>query len=100
MSIEAEPVAVHTENGRVTGIEVGGNNNGRTADQNGRRRAEIVEGSEHIIPCDAVIVAFGFAPHQMPFLADVGVTTDARGRIEAKGEFKQQTANLKVFCRW
>lgn len=97
VAIEAEPVAVHTENGRVTGIEVVETTMGEP-DQNGRRRAEIVEGSEHIIPCDAVIVAFGFAPHQMPFLADVGVTTDARGRIEAKGEFKQQTANPKVFA--
>lgn len=97
VAIEAEPVAVHTENGRVTGIEVVETTMGEP-DQNGRRRAEIVEGSEHIIPCDAVIVAFGFAPHQMPFLADVGVTTDDRGRIEAKGEFKQQTANPKVFA--
>ncbi|MEH8028931.1 FAD-dependent oxidoreductase [Gallibacterium anatis] len=97
VAIEAEPVAVHTENGRVTGIEVVETTMGEP-DQNGRRRAEIVEGSEHIIPCDAVIVAFGFAPHQMPFLADVGVTTDARGRIEAKGKFKQQTANPKVFA--
>ncbi|KGQ35508.1 glutamate synthase [Gallibacterium anatis] len=97
VAIEAEPVAVHTENGRVTGIEVVETTMGEP-DQNGRRRAEIVEGSEHIIPCDAVIVAFGFAPHQMPFLADVGVTTDARGRIEAKGELKQQTANPKVFA--
>lgn len=97
VAIAAEPVAVHTENGRVTGIEVVETTMGEP-DQNGRRRAEIVEGSEHIIPCDAVIVAFGFAPHQMPFLADVGVTTDVRGRIEAKGEFKQQTANPKVFA--
>lgn len=97
VAIEAEPVAVHTENGRVIGIEVVETTMGEP-DQNGRRRAEIVEGSEHIIPCDAVIVAFGFAPHQMPFLADVGVTTDALGRIEAKGEFKQQTANPKVFA--
>lgn len=96
VAIEAEPVAVHTENGRVTGIEVVETKMGEP-DQNGRRRAEIVAGSERIIPCDAVIVAFGFAPHNMPFLEQVGVTTDSRGRIELKGEFKQQTANPKVF---
>ncbi|OBX09878.1 glutamate synthase [Gallibacterium salpingitidis] len=97
VAIEAEPVAVHTENGRVTGIEVVETKMGEP-DQNGRRRAEIVAGSERIIPCDAVIVAFGFAPHHMPFLEQVGVTTDSRGRIEVKGEFKQQTANPKVFA--
>ncbi|OBW91745.1 FAD-dependent oxidoreductase [Gallibacterium salpingitidis] len=97
VAIEAEPVAVHTENGRVTGIEVVETKMGEP-DQNGRRRAEIVAGSERIIPCDAVIVAFGFAPHNMPFLEQVGVTTDSRGRIELKGEFKQQTANPKVFA--
>jgi NADPH-dependent glutamate synthase beta subunit-like oxidoreductase len=38
--------------------------------------AEIIPGSEEVIACDAVIVAFGFAPHAMPWLESVGVTTD------------------------
>lgn len=67
-------------------------------DANGRRRAEIIEGSEEIIDCDAVIVAFGFAPHAMPWLASVGVNVDGRGRIAAEGHLKQQTANPKVFA--
>ncbi|MFC0309972.1 FAD-dependent oxidoreductase [Gallibacterium trehalosifermentans] len=97
VAIEAEPVAVVTEQGRVTGIQVVETTMGEP-DQNGRRRAEIVAGSERVIPCDAIIVAFGFAPHAMPYLAEVGVTTDQRGRIELKGEFTQQTANPKVFA--
>ncbi|MCI7480230.1 MAG: FAD-dependent oxidoreductase, partial [[Pasteurella] aerogenes] len=68
------------------------------ADAQGRRQAQIIAGSEEVIPCDAVIVAFGFAPHAMPWLADIGVTTDNRGRIAASGELKQQTANPKVFA--
>lgn len=31
-------------------------------DANGRRRPEIVEGSEHVLEADAVIIAFGFRP--------------------------------------
>ena len=67
-------------------------------DAQGRRRAEIIPGSEEVIACDAVIVAFGFAPHAMPWLESVGVTTDNRGRIEARGQYKQQTANPKIFA--
>ena len=62
-----------------------------------RRDAANMPGSEEVIACDAVIVAFGFAPHAMPWLESVGVTTDNRGRIEARGQYKQQTANPKIF---
>ena len=63
-----------------------------------RRDAANMPGSEEVIACDAVIVAFGFAPHAMPWLESVGVTTDNRGRIEARGQYKQQTANPKIFA--
>ncbi|QEY25772.1 FAD-dependent oxidoreductase [Neisseria zalophi] len=98
VEIEAEPLAVHTnEAGRVCGIKIVKTRMGE-ADANGRRRAEIIEGSEEVIPCDAVIVAFGFAPHAMPWLADIGVNIDDKGRIAAQGSLKQQTANPKVFA--
>jgi glutamate synthase (NADPH/NADH) small chain len=68
-------------------------------DEQGRRRAEIIPGSEEVIACDAVIVAFGFAPHAMPWLESVGVTTDRpRPHRSAAGEYKQQTANPKIFA--
>ena len=51
-----------------------------------------------MIACDAVIVAFGFAPHAMPWLASVGVNMDSKGRIAAEGALKQQTANPKIFA--
>ena len=98
VEIEAEPVAVHTDGqGKVTGIKVVKTRMGEP-DEKGRRRAEIVEGSEEVIACDAVIVAFGFAPHDMPWLAEVGVHTDSRGRIAKEGKLAQQTANPKVFA--
>ncbi len=85
------------KDGKVTGIECTRMELGEP-DANGRRQAEIIEGGEEIIPCDAVIIAFGFAPHEMPWLASIGVTTDNRGRIATTGELKQQTANPKVFA--
>lgn len=93
-----QPQAVVTnEAGIVTGIQVVRTSMG-APDERGRRRAEIIAGSEEIITCDAIIVAFGFAPHSMPWLGEVGVTVDERGRIQTSGEYKQQTANPKIFA--
>ncbi|MDO5651029.1 MAG: FAD-dependent oxidoreductase [Moraxella sp.] len=101
VQIEAEPVAINTDkHGKVTGISVVKTQMGKP-DANGRQSAEIIAGSEHTIACDAVIVAFGFAPHAMPWLGSVGVTVDSKGRIiagRALGKIAQQTANDKVFA--
>ncbi|WMY91717.1 FAD-dependent oxidoreductase [Snodgrassella communis] len=93
-----QPQAIVTDaEGAVSGIQVVKTRMG-AADEHGRRRAEIVAGSEEVIACDAVIVAFGFAPHSMPWLSTAGVTVDERGRIQTNGEYKQQTANPKIFA--
>lgn len=93
-----QPQAIVTDaESAVTGIQVVKTRMG-AADEHGRRRAEIVAGSEEVITCDAVIVAFGFAPHSMPWLSTVGVNVDERGRIQTNGEYKQQTANPKIFA--
>ncbi|WP_455647821.1 FAD-dependent oxidoreductase, partial [Lonepinella koalarum] len=98
VEIEADPVAIETDaSGKVTGIKIVRTKLG-AADSNGRQRAEIIPNSEEIISCDAVIVAFGFAPHAMPWLAAVGVEVDNRGRIKSNGGLKQQTANPKIFA--
>ncbi|MFY1026248.1 FAD-dependent oxidoreductase [Actinobacillus seminis] len=98
VQIEADPVAIQTDGaGNVTGIKIVRTELGE-ADAQGRRQAQIITGSEEVISCDAVIVAFGFAPHALPWLEDIGVTTDNRGRIMAGGKLKQQTANPKVFA--
>lgn len=98
VEIEAEAQEIQTNHeGKVTGIKIVRTQLG-AADENGRRRAEIIEGSDEIIACDAVIVAFGFAPHKMPWLQTVGVNTDSRGRIAKEGRLPQQTANPKIFA--
>lgn len=93
-----QPLGIVTDAGNnVTGLRVVKTALGQ-ADEHGRRRAEVIAGTEEIISCDAVIVAFGFAPHAMPWLSQVGVTVDERGRIKTCGKFKQQTANPKIFA--
>lgn len=85
--------------GKVNGIRML-----RTAlgepDAQGRRRPVPVAGSEFVMPADAVIMAFGFTPHAMPWLQAQGVDTDDRGRIRASVEsrYRYQTSNPKIFA--
>lgn len=69
------------------------------SDANGRR-PEIVEGSEHVLEADAVIMAFGFRPHKMDWLTKHGVDLDSQGRIVApeQSESAFQTSNPKIFA--
>jgi glutamate synthase (NADPH/NADH) small chain len=85
--------------GKVEGIKVATTRLGEP-DENGRQRAEIVEGSEEIIPADAVVVAFGFQPSPASWFADYNILTDERGRVKApaKKTFAHQTTNEKIFA--
>ncbi|MHB9117074.1 MAG: FAD-dependent oxidoreductase [Burkholderiales bacterium] len=68
-------------------------------DARGRRSPEVIPGSEEIIPCDHVIVAFGFRPNPQPWFAEFGIATDPSGRVVAKdGQHAFQTGNAKVFA--
>jgi len=69
-------------------------------DAKGRRNAEIVPGSEEVIECDHVIVAFGFQAEAASWFERQGVTVAANGRTlaAANGKFKYQTANAKIFA--
>lgn len=69
-------------------------------DAKGRRNAEIVEGSEQVLECDRVVIAFGFQTERMSWFDGVSVHTDERGRTVAaeRQTFKFQTSNPKVFA--
>ena len=84
---------------KVEGIKVVSTRLGE-ADENGRRRPEVIEGSEEIIPADAVLIAFGFRPNPQDWLTQNAITTDERGRVIASNdeELKFQTGNSKVFA--
>jgi glutamate synthase (NADPH/NADH) small chain len=84
---------------RVEGIKVVTTQLGE-ADENGRRRPEPIEGSEEIIPADAVLVAFGFRPDPADWLSQHNIGTNDWGGVVAAedSEFPFQTSNPKVFA--
>ena len=90
---------VLNDSSKVTGVKMVKTQLGE-ADENGRRRAEEVAGSEHVVPADAVIMAFGFQPHAMPWLSEFDVELDKWGRIVApeQGAYTHQTSNPKIFA--
>ncbi|NWN81617.1 MAG: FAD-dependent oxidoreductase [Halomonas sp.] len=93
-----QPVAV-VGVGRVEGVKVVRTRLGEP-DENGRRRPEVVPGSEEVIPADAVVVAFGFQPDPPEWFAEAGVEVDERGRVKApeQSEFAFQTSHPKIFA--
>jgi len=92
-----QPVEV-VGNGKVEGIKLVTTTLGEP-DARGRRSPVVVEGSEEIVPCDRVLIAFGFRPNPQPWFAEFGIATDDRGRVIAKGhKHTYQTANEKVFA--
>ncbi len=70
------------------------------ADDQGRRRPEIIEGSEEVLPADVVVIAFGFRPSPADWFGANGIELDDGDRVIApeRGEFPFQTANPKVFA--
>lgn len=98
-----QPIAIVGEE-KVEGVKVVRTRMGEP-DENGRQRAEVVPDSEEIIECDAVVVAFGFQPHEVDWYNDHRVEVDERGRVLApeKGDiemrrFAYQTGNEKIFA--
>lgn len=95
-----QPLGVEVNaNGKVSGVKMARTEMG-APDAKGRRRAEIVAGSEHIVPADAVVMAFGFRPHSMEWLAKHSVELDSQGRIIAPegSDNAFQTSNPKIFA--
>jgi glutamate synthase (NADPH/NADH) small chain len=93
-----QPIAILGED-RVEGVKVVQTRMGEP-DENGRRRPEVVPGSEEVIPADAVLVAFGFRPSPADWFDELKVDTDDSGRVRALegDEFPFQTSNAKIFA--
>ena len=70
------------------------------ADADGRRRPEPVAGTEHVLPADAVIIAFGFRPSPAHWFEEfkIEILPNGRVRAPAAGRFSFQTTNPKVFA--
>jgi glutamate synthase (NADPH/NADH) small chain len=93
-----QPVEI-TGTDKATGVKLIETKLGE-ADADGRRRAEPVPGTEHIIEADAVIVAFGFRPNPPQWFEDFSIETLANGRVRTggNGSLAFQTTNPKVFA--
>ena len=95
-----QPLSIElNDSGRVCGVRMARTELG-APDAHGRRRAEIVAGSEHVMEADAVVMAFGFRPHKMEWLAAHDVELDIQGRILAPegSDNAFQTSNPKIFA--
>ena len=92
-----QPVEI-VGNGKVEGVKVVETRLGEP-DARGRRRPEVVEGTEEVIPADAVLVAFGFRPSPADWFGDFKIETDDGGRVRANTtQYAFQTTNEKVFA--
>lgn len=87
------------DKGHVAGVQMVKTQLGEP-DENGRSRAEVIAGSEHVIEATQVLMAFGFKPHKMDWLEKYDVEINHWGGINApeKGEFTHQTTNPKIFA--
>ncbi len=94
---QAQPVAI-TGDGIVDGVAIAETR--LVDDGKGRARAEVVEGSEQVIPADIVILSFGFLPSPPDWCAPVGIELDTAGKLRVGGapRLPYQTAHAKVFA--
>ncbi|WP_067581656.1 FAD-dependent oxidoreductase [Endozoicomonas ascidiicola] len=93
-----QPVEI-VGDGKVEGIRLVTTELGEP-DEQGRRRPEVIEGSDEIIDADVVLVAFGFRPSPAQWFEEHQINTDEGGRVVApeKNKYKFQTSNPKVFA--
>ncbi len=95
----SQPIEIVGENGKVTGVKLATTQLGEP-DERGRRRPEVIPGSEEIVEADDVIIAFGFRPSPAPWFADFNIEINDWGGVQASTDLamKFQTTNPKVFA--
>ena len=67
-------------------------------DESGRRRPQVIKGSDELIEGDQVIIAFGFNPSPENWFDDFNIHTHENGLVKVKQSFEYQTTNEKVFA--
>ena len=96
----AQPIDVEVnEQGVATGVRFVKTQLGEP-DENGRRRPEPIPNSEYTLEADAVVMAFGFKPLNLDWLAPFGVELTAWNTIKASKEsqYAYQTTHPKLFA--
>jgi len=93
------PIEIVGDENGVSGVRVVETRMGEPG-EDGRRRPEPIEGSEQVLPADAVVIAFGFQPNPPAWFADIEVATNDWDGVIAEEEqtYKFQTSNPKVFA--
>ncbi len=94
-----QPLAILGQN-RVEGVLIAETELG-PPDEQGRQSARVIDGSESVLPADAVVLAFGFRPDPPAWLGELGVDTTKDGRAIVAAESARlpfQTANPKIFA--
>lgn len=80
-SLLTNPVSIEgDENGNVTGIKCVKMQLGE-ADESGRRKPVVIDGSEYIIDVDTVVMAIGQSPNPLIKMTTPGLETKSRGGI-------------------
>lgn len=95
-----QPSAIELNDlGDVSGVRVMATKLGGT-DSNGRRIIETDNDSAYTIEADAVIIAFGFRPHAMPWLDALNIERDTQGRISApsQAQYPFETSVSGIFA--
>jgi len=94
-----QPIEIVGQNGKVTGVKLATTQLGEP-DERGRRRPEVIAGSEEIVEADDVIVAFGFRPSPAPWFKDFNIDINDWGGVQTSSDLalKFQTSNPKVFA--
>jgi glutamate synthase (NADPH/NADH) small chain len=95
---QRQPLEIVGDANGVTGVRVAQT---RLVDGgDGRPRAEIVPGSEEVLPADVVILAFGFLPEASSWATASGIEFDRNGKVVVggPGRLPQQTSNAKIFA--
>jgi glutamate synthase (NADPH/NADH) small chain len=93
-----QPIEILGED-HVTGVKVVETRLGPPGHR-GRRLAELVPGSEQIVPADAVVIAFGFLPSPPSWFENHEIALHGSGRVRVSADAQRpfQTTNPKVFA--
>ena len=84
---------------RVEGVKLVSTKLGEP-DQQGRRKPEVISGSEEILPADVVVIAFGFRPDPAAWFSEFAIDIDESGKVTAPEHniYPFQTSNTKIFA--
>lgn len=94
-----QPIEIMGAAGKVTGVKLATTQLGEP-DERGRRRPEVIPGSEEIIEADDVVIAFGFRPSPASWFSDFNIEINDWGGVQTSSDLSVQfqTTNPKVFA--